>query len=109
MDDTRKNEKVKSATYLVQEFLASEFSHEYELFTSDVAILFIIARYLDMPKKACFAKQKQIIKECRISERTFRTRCEYLQSVGLLTRYLKWKLYHYELGGIITKNELDLM
>lgn len=109
MNNTRKYRKVNRATYLVQAFLASEFSHEYELIPADLVILFIVARFLDMPKKSCFGKQKNLAKECRMTERNFRRRCEYLQSLNLLIRIQKWKLYNYELGGIITCNEIDLM
>lgn len=109
MDNTRNPSKENSSTYLVQRFIASEFSHEYELKPYDLVILFVIARYLDMPKSACFAKQKQLAKECRMSERFFRDRTIYLQSLGLLHRIIRWKLYSYELGGVITGNPLDLM
>jgi len=109
MDNTRNSRKENTSTYLVQTFLASEFSHEYALLPSDLAILYTIARFLDMPAKICFGKQKVLAKECRMTERNFRRRCDYLQARNLLIRISKWKLYHYSLGGIITGNELDLM
>lgn len=105
INDTRFSQKVNihhTNTNLVQTFIASELSHEIELVPLDITILFVIARYLDMPKKECFAKQTVLAHECRTDRTHFGRRSSYLVSQHLLFRFLRGKLYRYELGEIIT-------
>lgn len=98
-----KNGKDKSnAVYLVQRFLFSDRAKQYNLTPYDVSILFVIASYLDMPAGKCFGKQITLAESTFMSVREFKRRSEKLSTDGFLLRYMKKKLYHYELGRIIT-------
>ena len=102
VNNTRKEQKENTSTYLLQTFFASEHSHSFHFLSIDMVILYTISRYLDMPKNSCFAKQTVLAHECRIKRFHFAKRCEYLVKIGLLFRYTKGKLYYYELGHVIT-------
>jgi hypothetical protein len=91
------------ASYQVNRFISSENYYEFELTPFELVILFIIARYLDMPKGKCFAKQTVMAKECRMSERQFRLSCKKLINYKLIERGMRGKLYHYYLGTNVTK------
>lgn len=92
----------QKALFQLTSFINSEQSYELEIDPYDITILFIISRYLDMPKEICCIRQIHLAKECRISERELRHRCAALVSKKLLFRYTKGKLYYYELGEAIT-------
>lgn len=89
-------------THLVQKFMVSEKAHELKLDPYDLIILFNIARYLDMPFKKCFGKQTTLSFDCHMSRNEFQRRSVKLQKLNLIQRYLKGKLYHYELGEELT-------
>jgi hypothetical protein len=91
-----------TAHYQLCKFIQSKKHYDFDLLPSDLTILFIIARYLDMPKGECFGFQSTLARECLMSERTFRDRCNHLVDKKLLFRYEKTKSYHYELGFEIT-------
>lgn len=91
-----------TATYLVQNFIGSHKAYELGLDPYDLIILFTIARYLDMPLKKCFGKQITLAKDCHMSIRQFKYRSEELHKDGFILRYKKGKLYHYELGSLLT-------
>jgi len=97
------NGKAKdTATYLVQKFLSSELSYTLEINAFDIAILYTLARYLDMPQNKCCPKQTTFARNCHMSVREFKRRSERLFKLKIIMRYLKKKLYHYELGEMIT-------
>ena len=102
MNDTRNYGKENTSTYLVQKFIASEKSHEIKLLPIDIVILFIIARYLDMPKGECFAGQKTLGRECRISAEYFGDRCIYLVQQKVIFRFIRGKGFGYNLGELLT-------
>lgn len=83
-------------------FVSSDDYYTHDLTPDDLAILFIISRYLDMPKNVCCLKQVNLAKECRMSERQLRKRTAFLVSQKLLIRYTRGKLYYYEMGEAIT-------
>ena len=91
------------AHYQLTRFIGSDEYYSFDLAPHDLAILFIISRYLDMPKGFCNARQTKLATECRMSERKFRNHCNYLVEQKLLFRYAKGKLYYYELGEIIAR------
>jgi hypothetical protein len=105
----KNGKKENTSTYLVQSFLASEKSYELNINVYDMAILYTIARYLDMPKNQCFGKQSKLAQECRMSLREFKRRTNYLSENKVILRYLKGKLYQYAFGekisGIIQEHE----
>lgn len=90
------------AHYQLCSFIGSKKAYDFDLIAEDLAILFMISRYLDMPDGFCRIKQITLAKECFMSESTLRRRCNYLVSQKILFRYMKGKLYCYELGEAIT-------
>ena len=100
MDNTK-----HKASYQVNRFISSENYYEFELTPFELVILFIIARYLDMPKGKCFAKQTVMAKECGMSIRQFKSSSKKLCELGLLTRGMRGKLYHYYLGDKLSVTE----
>jgi hypothetical protein len=90
-----------SAIYRVQRFLFSPKAKEFALNSYDVAILFVVASHLDMPEGKCFGKQVTLAERCFMSKKHFQRRSLWLYQVGLILRYMKGKLYHYELGDQI--------
>ncbi len=95
-------DKKHTACYLLSSFIGSEIYYSFALTPIDLAILLVITRYLDMPKKICCIKQTTLAKEARISERQARNRTRFLFDEKIIFRYMQGKLYHYELGEIIT-------
>lgn len=96
------NSNKHKAHYQLTKFIGSDDYYDYDLTPYDLAILFIISRYLDMPKGLCCLKQIKLARECRMSERELRRSCDRLVDQKILFRYIKGKLYYYELGESIT-------
>ena len=88
----------------VKQFLLSDQSLNYKLDSYDVAILYAIAGYIDMPMKVCFAKPSQIWEEAKCGKRTFERRIVKLLKDKILFRYKPKddKRDHYLLGETIT-------
>lgn len=99
---TSAKQQTDKALYLLTSFINSEKSYQVKLTPYDIAILFIIARYVDMPLGVCCVKQVNLAKECRMSERQLRDRINYLCDMKLLSRYFRGKLAYHELGELIT-------
>ena len=97
-----RNQRQLKAQWQLNNFINSPRSYEFDLNGNDLAILYIIARYLDMPDNICCLKQINLAKETRTSDPTIRRRCKYLVKTKILFRYLKGKLYYYELGEEVT-------
>ncbi len=94
--------KQHKANYLVSTFLASEKAYEIDLHPFDVNILYTMARYLDMPLNMCCLKQPNFAKECRIGLTPFKERTLFLFENKIIFRFMRGKLYRYELGEVIT-------
>lgn len=91
-----------TAFYQVSSFISQKKHLDYKLSSYEIVILYTIARYLDMPKKQCFAKQTTLAIECGMSERQFRDSCNILSENQLIIRTTIGKLYHYYLGPSVT-------
>jgi hypothetical protein len=93
-----------SARNQVKHFLLSDQSLDYKLDSYDVAILYVIASYLDMPKGQCFADKLTLVQEIKCTERHFRNRVNKLINHEILFRYnpADDKRDHYLLGPVIT-------
>jgi hypothetical protein len=85
-NNTRNQEN--TATYLVQSFVGSERRIPYQLNPYDLTLLFIIARYIDMPLGYCCVKQENLAIEGGMSLRQ--------------VKYYRGKLHHYILGEVLT-------
>lgn len=101
-------EKNHSAVYKLQRFLLSSKVHEFNLDPYDGMILFVVASYLDMPQGKCFGKQETLAPASLMSRKEFQRRTLKLHQLGLIMRYRKGKLYHYELGSEITGIEEEV-
>ena len=94
--------KEHTAHYYFTSFIGSEKYYDFNLNPYDLAILTVICRYLDMPKKFCLARQTYLANEARMSERQFRNSINKLIRLKILTRYSRKKLHGYELGEMLT-------
>jgi hypothetical protein len=95
----------QKAMYQLCNFINSEKRYQLKITSYEISILFVLCRYLDMPKKTCCLKQIPFSIEAGMSERQFRYSCEKLVILKLMFRYMKGKLYYYELGETITEIE----
>jgi len=86
----------------VRHFLQSDKS--INLDSIDVAILYTIAGYIDLPKGECFAKREVLIFESKCSDRTFRRKTKILLENKIIFKYCKLddKRERYLLGEKIT-------
>jgi DNA-binding MarR family transcriptional regulator len=94
-----------TATYQVQSFISKQKHLDFNLSAYEIVILYTIARYLDMPKKKCCAKQVTLAKDCGMSTRQFKRSSQKLSDNGLIIRTMRGKLYHYYLGFGVTNEE----
>jgi hypothetical protein len=97
-DNIKKQKNKQTCHFKLCSFIGSSYYYDFDLLPSHLTILFIISRYLDMPKHQFFLKQETLAKACRMNLRTLQRACDYLIQTKLLKREKKWKLYWYELG-----------
>lgn len=92
----------QKSIYLLTSFINSDHSYDFNISAADIAILFIVARYCDLPLGVCCLKQINLAKECRISERTLRERLKIMIEQNLIFRFFRGKLSVCILGRSIT-------
>jgi Helix-turn-helix domain len=91
-----------TAFYQVSTFITKKKHIKFNLISSEIIILWTIARYLDMPKGQCFAKQTTLAKECGLSLATFKRSCQKLADLKIIIRTTKKKIYNYYFGLPVT-------
>ena len=92
------NHSKHKALYQLNRFMESDYFIECDLSAYEIAILYTIARYLDMPTAKCYAKQDFLAKKSGMKKRQFIYSVNILRKLKLITVFSSWRNNGYELG-----------
>jgi hypothetical protein len=90
-----------TARYLLDSFLNSHNSHDFDLDHYDLIILYAITYYIDLDKNgknSCCAKQTTLASRSRIDRKVVNRRINKLKKMNLIRTERKWKLLWISLG-----------
>ena len=106
MNDKKNQKKQTSPLYKVSYFVGSQESHQFNLTSVTIALLFVIARYASMsPDGVCKAHHEKIMKDARIKSSTsYGKHLRILQESNLIQSSKNWKLGRHKLGNYFDQN-----